>query len=254
MTTTASIAVFFHNYYGDHAGWVERLCRNIPLPFDLYYNVVENSIHNAGVTGAEILTEMNAAKSGNQLQKIYLRVSPNQGKDLGGKLVLLDSFMRSGQKIEWLLFLHDKQSPHKADPLTWKNRLYRILESDFIEKVMRLFEADESVSVVAAEGSVAQEYDSCTASYKSSSAVLIKEMVQAYQMIGHNTGYVAGTMFWARASAGSEFFKEYSPLSIRATLEKGNVMDDFDGTRTHAWERIISWVFSGQGWKIKELA
>jgi hypothetical protein len=58
-------------------------------------------------------------------------------------------------------------------------------------------------------------------------------------------------MFWARAAPLLQFFKKHPPLDIRKNLELGNVMDDKNGTLTHSWERMLSWVVSEQGFKLK---
>ena len=60
-------------------------------------------------------------------------------------------------------------------------------------------------------------------------------------------------MFWARATPILSFFGDHPPLDIRKTLEKKNVMDDFGGTITHAWERLLSWLIFAQGYTIKGL-
>jgi hypothetical protein len=57
-------------------------------------------------------------------------------------------------------------------------------------------------------------------------------------------------MFWVRASIFEDFFSMYSPLSIRAQLEEGNVLDD-EPTITHTWERLLSWLVTSKGYKIK---
>jgi lipopolysaccharide biosynthesis protein len=58
-------------------------------------------------------------------------------------------------------------------------------------------------------------------------------------------------MFWSRASSVITFFGRHSPLAVRATLEKGNVLDHQQGSMAHAWERMLSWVVLNQGLQIK---
>jgi hypothetical protein len=58
-------------------------------------------------------------------------------------------------------------------------------------------------------------------------------------------------MFWVRALPLINFFKEHAPLDIRRTLEPGNVMDETHGTYTHAWERMLSWLITEQGYHLK---
>ena len=58
-------------------------------------------------------------------------------------------------------------------------------------------------------------------------------------------------MFWTKAKPIMDFFKNYNPLEIRMDLEDGNVLDNFNGTTTHAWERLLSWIVTNQGLTIK---
>jgi lipopolysaccharide biosynthesis protein len=63
--------------------------------------------------------------------------------------------------------------------------------------------------------------------------------------------FIGGTMFWSRALVYKSFFHQHSPLAIRATLEKGNVLDHKQGSLSHAWERMLSWVVLNEGFQIK---
>jgi lipopolysaccharide biosynthesis protein len=58
-------------------------------------------------------------------------------------------------------------------------------------------------------------------------------------------------MFWVRSEIIVSFFKRYNALKIRATLENGNVLDNEFGTKTHAWERMLSWIAGSQGYYIQ---
>ena len=111
-------SVLFHNYYGDHENWVRLFCEKIRIPFTLYYNIVEDSIY-AGAGEEGLLARMQEAGSGPFLKEIILRRSPNQGKDIGGKLVLLDVYIRSAPKNDLIIFLHDKKSPYKVHSREW---------------------------------------------------------------------------------------------------------------------------------------
>src|ERR1700760_1919975 len=118
LTTPARFSVIFHNYYGDHEKWVNFLCERISVPFNLFYNIVEDSFFNLEDEQG-LMKRLQAASSGNSLRRIILRRSPNQGKDIGGKLVLLDACLREKIDTEHQLFLHDKKSPHKVEGRVW---------------------------------------------------------------------------------------------------------------------------------------
>src|SRR5580692_10959782 len=99
-------SLFFHNYYGDHENWVRYFSEKVNTPFTLFYNIVGDSLYNLQ-EGHQIAERMQKAASGPFLQKIILRRSPNQGKDIGGKLVLLDALLHTGAESDYCIFLHD---------------------------------------------------------------------------------------------------------------------------------------------------
>ncbi|MBA3706225.1 MAG: hypothetical protein H0W84_10105, partial [Bacteroidetes bacterium] len=66
-----------------------------------------------------------------------------------------------------------------------------------------------------------------------------------------NYDFVGGTMFWIRAEIMNSFFRKNNALDIRATLEKGNVLDHEHGTYSHSWERMLSWIAIDQDYYIK---
>src|SRR5438309_11695321 len=50
----------------------------------------------------------------------FIITTPNKGKDIGGKLALLDLYFKTGQQAEYLVFLHDKISPHAITGERWR--------------------------------------------------------------------------------------------------------------------------------------
>jgi lipopolysaccharide biosynthesis protein len=249
---SVTCSIFFHNYYGQHEKWVKIFSEKVNLPFYLFYNIVENSIYNVE-DDYRILSDLQNNISGQYLNKIILRKSPNQGKDIGGKLVLLDTYLHSSLESEYIIFLHDKKSPYKIQNQEWQKKLFRIIEPAFIERALAFFNENPQTAIIAGAESIRNEYDHSSKSFISNNQVQLTQLRSEFSINNTDCRYVAGTMFWARALPLLTFFRKHDPLVIRKNLEPGNVMDESTGTNTHAWERMLSWLIIEQGYNIKGL-
>jgi lipopolysaccharide biosynthesis protein len=219
------------------------------IPFILFYNIVEDSLYNQGIPFPDHRNPL--APSGSLLKKFVLRRSPNQGKDIGGKLVLIDACLREGIDPQYCIFLHDKKSPYKIQNQQWKDKLFRIVEPAFAHNALDTFIKDGKVGIIAGADTIRNEYDPDKRSFVSKNQDLLTQLQPEYNIVTKDHRYVAGTMFWARWHPLFEFFKEHPPLDIRKTLERGNIMDDSFGTFTHSWERLLTWLIFTKGYKIK---
>lgn len=268
----AACSILFHNYYGQHEDWIRFFIRKIKTPFTLFYNIVEDSIYNLedGRQGTDeeaahvdptgngeryirLADRMRQAASGSSLHSIILRRSPNQGKDIGGKLVLLDALLRTGAESDYCIFLHDKKSPYKIQNQEWKDKLFRIIEPSFMEKALAFFSSHKETGIITGIDSIDNEYDPSLQSFSSNNGPQLIQLQSKHNIDTTDYRYAAGTMFWARTSPLLAFFRAHPPLEIRKTLEKGNIMDETSGTNTHAWERLLSWLIFAQGYTIKGL-
>lgn len=245
-------SIFFHNYYGQHEDWVNFFCQKLNIPFILFYNIVEDSVINLE-EDHRLMDRLRQAASGPHLQKIILRRSPNQGKDIGGKLVLLDAYRNLGTDSDHIIFLHDKKSPYKAEGLEWREKLFRIVEPFFVEKALAFFNEEAGTGIISTTESILDEYDFSTLSFASNNKQQLTQLRAELAIDNTDFRYVAGTMFWVRSSPLLSFFNKYPPLEIRKTLEKGNVMDEKGGSITHAWERMLCWLIFAQGYTLKGL-
>jgi hypothetical protein len=245
LETRSTISILFHNYYGEHRKWISFFSKNIPGPFDLYYNVVTESIYNSRSLPGELQQEIMEAMQETGA-RMHLRFSTNQGKDIGGKLILFDAMVKNGSASDVLLIMHDKKSPHKADPAAWQEKLFSVADRGFCEKALRVLSSDPSVSVVCSKG-VVDTVPGITPS------TTLGSLAGRYGVPSGKREYVAGTMFWARAGRYIDFFKTHDALAIRASLEPGNVMDEETETITHSWERLLSWIGTSANGSIRQL-
>jgi len=242
--------LFFHNYYGEHESWIKLFSESFRVPFVLCYNIVEDSIYNLDFDRSK-MDLLQEAASGPWLKQLIFRRSPNLGKDIGGKLVLMDAWLREGNTTDYHIFLHDKKSPHKIQGKEWQTKLFRIIEPSFTEEALTAFKRNKQTGIVAGADTINNEYSNSLGSYVSHNRDLLQTLQSKFSIDTTDHRYVAGTMFWARSAPLLDFFRKHPPLDIRKSLEKGNIMDETGGTVTHAWERLLSWLIFTQGYTIK---
>jgi lipopolysaccharide biosynthesis protein len=181
---------------------------------------------------------------------IYLIKASNKGKDIGGKLALIQLYMKLNISSDYLLFLHDKKSPQLANGNSWQYKLFDIAKEDNIAKVLILF-ADKNVGMIGSRDNIMSKRKDPESKIFVNNKDIVLKMASKYNLKSTDYSFVGGTMFWVRESAFMSFFRKYSPLEIRSNLEMGNVMDDFGPTVTHSWERLLGWIVTSSGLTIK---
>lgn len=247
---TAAVSIFFHNYYGDHEKWLRLFATSSPVPFNLYYNIVEESIFNFESEADDLRSFFSQARQEASCNLI-IRKSSNKGKDIGGKLLLLDAYERLDLKTRYGLFVHDKKSPYKTGNNAWAGHLLRTIEPGFAQKAISLLGSNEELGIIAPSGTLKNEYNSSTRSFEGTNAALLETQMDFYDLHPVRHHFIAGTMFWFRMDPVRTFFQKNHPLQIRATLENGNILDELSGSYTHCWERMLTWTISSMGYDIK---
>lgn len=184
-----------------------------------------------------------------ELPEAFIKVSYNKGKDIGGKLLLLQQWLLLGAKEEYLIFLHDKKSPHSPLAHFWKTELFKIIDCHNIKVALTHFTNNAKTGIICSKAFIRNEHITGT-DFNTTNNLLLKELISKYNIITDDYSFVAGTMFWCRSAAYKIFFTLNSPLSIRATLENGNIDDFQKGTITHSWERLLSWIAMANKQKI----
>jgi hypothetical protein len=178
---------------------------------------------------------------------------PNKGKDIGGKLFSFKVLLERNCKDDFVLLLHDKQSPQVIDGERWKKELWLISEQAQINKAMKLFEKNKNIGIVASKTSIVDpEKTGDVYAYAKNKELIFAEATK-YGIVPENKSFVAGTMFIARLQPFLDFFKLNDPLLIRSKFEDGNVLDLQSATYTHSWERLLSWIITSKGYRIEGL-
>ncbi|HXC07000.1 MAG TPA: rhamnan synthesis F family protein [Bacteroidia bacterium] len=176
--------------------------------------------------------------------------SPNTGKDIGGKLALLELYRQLEDRSDYMVLIHDKLSPQLLDGDTWRNQLLRILEPQQVQAVIRHFETNPLTGIIGAAEHISNEFKTEEQIFHSTNNALLKTYIRELGL--HNTDFrfIAGNIFWVRSTLFETFFTAHPPLFLRSRLEPGNVSDAREGTHTHTLERVFSWIALDQGYTI----
>jgi lipopolysaccharide biosynthesis protein len=181
----------------------------------------------------------------------FIITTPNKGRDIGGKLALIDFFLRAGLKTEYIVFLHDKQSHHWFAGEAWRQKLFSIIEPGKIDAILTGYKNDPKTGIIGTNEFIRDEYDKKTNEFSTTNNDKMKEMISLYDLHITNHRFVAGAMFWIRSAIIEKFFSAFSALSCREILEEGNFTDLYEGRYTHSWERIFCFLATDQGYTIK---
>jgi lipopolysaccharide biosynthesis protein len=241
MVVKKKIAVLYHIFYEDTIDNIREQVRSLTTFEPAFlFNISADTPDQLEIRDALL----------QNFPGSIITISSNQGKDIGAKLLLLSTCIDAGLSPDWIIFLHDKKSLQALNAKTWKSDLLRIIDSRQIEKISDIISNASTCGIIAAENYVVQEIKQA-GKFISKNGPIIDQLLEEYNIKCKSFDYVAGTMFWAKADVLLDFFKKYDPLKIRQTLEYGNVLDDFSGSNTHSWERILSWIILSQGLTIK---
>ncbi len=241
LAKKTKIAVLCHLFYQDGHDKLFKRLGNLRNPDTNYYFNIVDTGSDRGPLIKKIRTLFPDA---------VLIQTPHKGRDIGGKLSLLNVYFNTDIRADLLLFIHDKQSPHIGNADYWINELLKIVNKDQLGKVLNCFAADERCGIVCAQKFIQNEYISARDGFNCTSDQILQKLIKEYNAPIHSYDFVAGTIFWARSVIYQDHFKGNNILKDIALLESGNVLDFDKGTRIHAWERFLSWIAAGQNYKI----
>lgn len=243
MTSQKKIAVLYHIFYEDSINLIKEELAALDQFQTTYFFNISSDTPNQLEVRETLLSQFPGA---------IVTISSNKGKDIGGKLLLIRACIEIGANPDWIIFLHDKKSLQALNARTWKNDLLKIVHTDHLKTIEGIITNDRQYGIIATQNYVRKETMQGDA-FGGNNGAILSQLVKTYQINCTNYEYVAGTMFWAKAPTLLAFFQQHDPLKIRQTLEAENVVDNFTGTVTHSWERLLSWIITSQGLKIKTI-
>lgn len=185
-----------------------------------------------------------------RLTNVKILKTSNKGRDIGAKLLLIDLLIELNIRSAYTLIIHDKKSPHLANAGFWREELFKVIEPGYYERLVKIFEEKPEVGILGASKFIQNEYLKNSNSFMCNSSQKIKELLKAYDINTVDYNFIAGNIFWIRTDLLYHFFEKRSIIKIRQQLEIGNVMDFAKGTYIHAWERIMSWIATSQGYTL----
>jgi lipopolysaccharide biosynthesis protein len=243
MIFRKKVAVLYHIFYEDTIYLViEELERLSDFQVFFLFNISSDAPNQLEIKGTLL----------KHFPDSIITISGNKGKDVGGKLLLISTYIQLGIEVDWIIFLHDKKSLQALNAKTWKTGLLKIIDPAQLERINTIISSDSGFGIIAANNYVMKELRE-QGEFIGNNGPILTRLLKEYKISCNNFEYVAGTMFWAKASILMDFFKKHDPLRIRQTLEEGNVIDNFGGTYTHSWERILSWIIISRGLNIKKI-
>lgn len=183
--------------------------------------------------------------------RAILLQTPDKGRDIGGKLSAFEAFTKTGLPSDFTLVIHDKFSPHVATGTQWRDELLRIIVETELVGILDIFKRNPSVGAIGSKNFIKNEYNPDKEAFDCTSSVILKQLIQKYNLSLDNFNYIAGTIFWIRSKILNDFFKHFSTSSVRRELESGNSLDFISGTVTHSWERLFTMIVTSQNFKIK---
>jgi lipopolysaccharide biosynthesis protein len=235
-----------------------RIAALVHLYYEDGFRSIRDNLKELSVFGVQFFFNISSGNSEilvNEIKqffpKAFITVTPNKGKDVGGKLVLIDLCMELKMSFDFYILLHDKQSPHSSLGGAWRNKLFRIIHPNKINGIIQLFDENKKLGIVSSKEFIMNEYNNKLDIFDTNNNVTLKRLLKQYELMPRSYDFIGGTMYWIRAEIFNSFFKKNTPLTIRAALESGNVMDHEQGTITHSWERILSWIALDKGFYIK---
>lgn len=235
MSHTPTISVIAHVYYPGSWTLIKEKCEGILVNSE---NLLISSCYD------DVIREIDEEKA------VIFKVS-NLGKDIGGKLISLKYYLEFCNKTDLVVFLHDKISPQTLNSTYWFDKLYEIFAPAKFRKVLSIFQKEENVGMIGSKKFLNNEYIKPAGRFDTNNNEIMLSLVKQYNIQTQEYDFIAGSIFIVRSPLYENFFGIVNPLEVRAMLEPGNVLDISNGTYTHTWERLLSFIVSSQNYKVK---
>lgn len=225
--------VLVHLYYPDMWDELRTYIANIDVDFDLYVNFVESTW--LGSVMSQVREDFPKAK---------IKISPNEGRDIGGFFSLLKGVDFS--KYVAFTLLHSKKSPHVTRDYAamWKKSLMGAIlgDSETVKQNLTAFLTEPEIGII---GSVQTRHLG-----QESNAEGMRKLFQIYRISPENEEceYVSGTMMMVRAEVMQAV---YLPLANHQFVNGDNkgIEHHIDGQVEHSVERIFGNVMRQLGYR-----
>lgn len=230
----APVGVFVHLYYADLAPVFRERLAVLDLPHRLYVSTD---------------TKAKAAQIRAHLPQAVVRVLPNRGRDVCGKLY---GFADAHADHDIVLHLHGKKSPHACELDQWLDHCLTCLlpSRDEVLRIVSLFQSIPELGIVAP-----LTFKSVlAAAHWGDNLEIARELTLRMQPdvplpLDAELDFPVGSMFWARRNALQPLL-DLGLTPDHFPIESGQV----DATPAHAIERLFGVVCQAQGYRLIRVA
>ena len=233
------VVIFCHIYYTDLIAEIFTHINNLKCTKEVWVSLPHYSTkENLDLRKSLILKEFPDAK---------VRTVLNKGKDIGGKLTCLKEYFDTSEENinDWLIFCHDKKSPHFKGGNKWRKKL---LEGIF--KPSHICNALMHKDKFEMWGEAIEGYtNSHQLMSDPKNFEFAKKLARNFGLMHlQPTGaFAEGTMFWVKDNIYRNIFKNINIKEIINLLEPGNIHQP---SYTHATERLLGMIITATGKKI----
>lgn len=217
------ISILCHLYHHNLWGEISASIAKIEGEKRVYINLANN-------ISTDAISSLIKAK----FPEAKILVSPNQGKDIGGNLRLLDKWLQDGSSPEELLiFCHSKNRNNG-----WRIELLQPLFSNYTPY---LFKINPTIGMAGHQKWLYHRNHDVNSS-------IYNGYCRRFGITDTSMHFIAGTMFCVRASIFENFFSRFNPTQLANELEFGDVGEP---SKTHSWERLYGAIVRQAGYSIK---
>ncbi len=175
-----------------------------------------------------------------------VEVHENRGRDILPFLRVADRLLNEGETL--VLKLHTKQSPHRPDGANWRGELLdRLASPARFQRIVKYFQEDESLGMVAPEGHVQPLHY-----YWGANRDNVHYLATRLGIKKPDAGadhFVSGSMFWLRLE-GLRSLLDAHLDEWEFEAEAGQL----DGTFAHAVERVFALCVREHGMRVVDAA
>ena len=230
------VVIFCHLYYDDLIDEIFNYIKGIPCKVnELWFSLPCDD---------PITPDHKTVNKKNKILRHYpnanIRIVPNKGKDIGGKLLCLRDYLSSTESTnDWMIFCHDKKSPHikGSGGIKWRRELLSSIFSPFnIQKALTVNASDK---ILMWGGRVREGLvDSRAIAVHPGNFNYMKKIIRffGFKTLPQTSAFIGGTMFWVDENFYRKCFKNININSILELLELGDVTEP---SYTHAIERMF---------------
>jgi lipopolysaccharide biosynthesis protein len=240
------ICIILHLYYIDMWDEIVNYLNNINYKFDLYITLTKEN------DNSNIENIINNSKLKDNVKGIY--ILENRGMDIGPFLYVFNELINNNLEYKYLVKIHTKKGIHENRPfekgLQWKNDLFNAILSspERVDYIINLFNEDENLGIIGTKKWLVDK--------KHAGYIYNHEHIKYFiEKLNIKTKFedmifIGGTMFWCDYKILFDFLKKINLLEIINEFEYGAKTDSHFSRKTHAFERILGYVFLDYNKKI----